>query len=51
MTSAHKSGPLPENVAEIPSESEELGDIGARQAFFTSTGAHVPSDVGVTSEE
>jgi hypothetical protein len=44
MASVGKSGPLPENVAEIPSEPEEPADIGARLVYCASTGAHIHSE-------
>jgi len=45
MGSVGKSGPLPENVAEIPSEPEEPVDIDARLVCCApSTGTHIRSE-------
>jgi hypothetical protein len=45
MASVGKSGPWPENVAEIPSEPEEPVDIDARLVCCaSSTGTHIRSE-------
>ncbi len=45
MASVSKSGPLPENVAEIPSEPEGPVDIDARLVCCaSSTGTHIVSE-------
>lgn len=44
MASVGESGPLPENVAEIPSEPEDLVDICAKLVCSASTGTHIRSE-------